>query len=256
MLTHATLKAYLVLAWRALFRICPWIQLETFQINENFLGVSGKPTVLLMNHLSFLDAVLAVPMAPLHRCADVRVLVANYVFSIPLLGRVMRAIGLSEVPFKAAPDDVSSMAVEKEAMEEQLQAFAEHIKQGGVGAWFPEGLRNRGDPLILQDFRAGAFVTAVQTDVDVWCLASVGTNVCWPVKSLVGGLPARIGVRMWHMGSSHELLAAESLPMDCGVRAKAIRLAELAKASMQAGIDDLAARGFSGQEAGKADKVS
>ena len=101
MLTHATLKAYLVLAWRALlgwsclvwavyggccvsyacntqsrlFRICPWIQLETFQINEfwpqhvggcartfvkllqqqhaslclarNFLGVSGKPTVLL-----------------------------------------------------------------------------------------------------------------------------------------------------------------------------------------------------------------
>ena len=77
-----------------------------------FLGDSGKPAVLLcgawwcrcvairMNHTSFLDAVpppqrlcaspgpkptvprLAVSMGPLRRCADVRVLVANYVMSL------------------------------------------------------------------------------------------------------------------------------------------------------------------------------
>jgi len=240
------LIAYLVLAWRALFRICPWIQLHTILLDENFLGESGRPTVLVMNHLSFLDSVLAVPMAPLHRCADVRVLVANYVFAIPLLGGVMRAIGLAEVPFKASAGDFSSLAVEKDAMEEKLKAFAEHVQGGGVGAWFPEGMRNRGDPLVLQEFRAGAFSVAVQTDVDVWCLAMLGTNVCWPVESLVGGIPARIGIRMWKLGSSHALLAAESLP-DCDTRTKAIRLAGLVKASIQEGLEDLAAKGFSDQ---------
>lgn len=200
----AWLIAYLVLAWRALFRICTWIQLQTFCSDEHFLGESGRPTVLVMNHLSFLDSVLAVPMAPLHRCADVRVLVANYVFAIPLLGGVMRAIGLAEVPFKASAGDFSSLAVEKDAIEEKLKAFAEHVQGGGVGAWFPEGMRNRGDPLVLQEFRAGAFSVAVQTDVDIWCLAMLGTNVCWPVESLVGGIPARIGIRMWKLGSQNE----------------------------------------------------
>lgn len=225
----AWLIAYLVLAWRA-----------------HFLGESGRPTVLVMNHLSFLDSVLAVPMAPLHRCADVRVLVANYVFAIPLLGGVMRAIGFAEVPFKASAGDFSSLAVEKDAIEEKLKAFAEHVQGGGVGAWFPEGMRNRGDPLVLQEFRAGAFSVAVQTDVDIWCLAMLGTNVCWPVESLVGGIPARIGIRMWKLGSSHALLSAESLP-DSDTRTKAIRLAALVKASMQEGLEDLAAKGFSGQ---------
>lgn len=60
-----------------------------------FLGDGKRPAVLLMNHTSFLDAVqppqrvssrrsilrLAVSMGPLRRCADVRVLVANYVMS-------------------------------------------------------------------------------------------------------------------------------------------------------------------------------
>eukprot|EP00439_Symbiodinium_sp_Y106_P083696 s684_g24.t1 len=142
--------------------------------------------------------------------------------------------------------DFSSLAVEKDAMEEKLKAFAEHVQGGGVGAWFPEGMRNRGDPLVLQEFRAGAFSVAVQTDVDVWCLAMLGTNVCWPVESLVGGIPARIGIRMWKLGSSHALLAAESLP-DCDTRTKAIRLAGLVKASIQEGLEDLAAKGFSDQ---------
>ncbi|CAE7789914.1 unnamed protein product, partial [Symbiodinium necroappetens] len=82
--------------------------------------------------------------------------------------------------------------------------------------------------------------------VDIWCLAMLGTNVCWPVESLVGGIPARIGIRMWKLGSSHALLSAESLP-DSDTRTKAIRLAALVKASMQEGLEDLAAKGFSGQ---------
>mmetsp|Transcript_56762 Transcript_56762/g.132713 ORF Transcript_56762/g.132713 Transcript_56762/m.132713 type:complete len:302 (-) Transcript_56762:173-1078(-) len=239
------LIVYLVLAWRMLFLACPWIRLETTFKDEHFLGRSGKPTVLLMNHLSFLDAVLAVSLAPTSRCADVRVLVASYVFTIPLLGRVMRAIGLPEVPFKAAPDDVSSMAVEKDLMEERLKAFADHVKSGGVGAWFPEGLRNRGDPFVLQEFRAGAFAIAVDTDVEIWCIANAGTSACWPVKSLVGGLPSDIRVKVWCLGSSHALLAADALPADCDNRTKAIRLAALAKASMQDALTELAGRDVS-----------
>eukprot|EP00913_Durusdinium_trenchii_P026254 g24633.t1 len=100
----------LVVLWRMVFTLCAWIRVEVFQQEvpgtwltrmrcwqslhcqpRLFLGAPGKPAVLVMNHTCFLDAVLATSLAPLNRSSDVRVLVANYVFKIPLLGTVMRA---------------------------------------------------------------------------------------------------------------------------------------------------------------------
>ncbi|CAK9087310.1 cGMP-dependent protein kinase 2 (cGK 2) (cGK2) (cGMP-dependent protein kinase II) (cGKII) [Durusdinium trenchii] len=112
-----------------------------------------------------------------------------------------------------------------------------------VGAWFPEGLMNRGDPEILQEFRAGAFAVPVKTDVEIWCIAAVGCNVCWPVKAAVGGLPARIGLKVFRLtDSSHKLI--EDLK-DCDERAKALHIAGLAKSAVQEGVNELVAKGFS-----------
>lgn len=229
----------LVLLWRLLFFLCPWIRVDFDDQDGSLLGAPGKPAVLVMNHTSFLDALLAVSLAPIHRCREVRVLVANYVFDIPLLGTVMRAIGLAEVPFKGAAGEYSNMAVDKGLMDERLKAFNDHVKCGGVGAWFPEGLRNRGDAAILQEFRAGAFSVPVNTDVEIWCFAAVGCNVCWPVKSMLGGLPAQIRVKAFRLTrSSHSLVA----DVEGDERAKALHMASVVKKAVQDGINELVAK--------------
>lgn len=229
----------MVLLWRLLFFLCAWIRLDVEYSDGSFLGMLGKPAVLVMNHTSFLDAMLAVSLAPLPRSLDVRVLVANYVFDIPLLSTVMREIGLAEVPFKGAAGEHSNMAVDKNLMDERLKSFNDHVTCGGVGAWFPEGLRNRGDPTVLQEFRAGAFSVPVRTDVEIWCCAAVGCNVSWPVKATVGGLPADIRVKVFRLAaSSHALLT----DVEGDERAKAIHLASLAKAAVQEGINELVAK--------------
>ncbi|CAE7203285.1 egl-4 [Symbiodinium sp. CCMP2592] len=151
-------------------------------------------------------------------------------------------------------------------MEEKLKAFAEHVQGGGAsasGVCSIPLVRSSVPVLFLLLCRQmwGAWLehlvascefwfTTSTFEVDVWCLAMLGTNalqtqpiasrclntakhatwsfeVCWPVESLVGGIPARIGIRagcsegqatlkpslrvseMWKLGSSHALLAAE-----------------------------------------------
>lgn len=235
----------IVASWRILFCVCPWIRVEVQFDSESFLGTPGKPALLLMNHTSFFDTIIAVHLAPFRRCGDVRVLVANHIFNIPILSTILKALALPEVPFKAkSGDDISNMAVDKEVMDERLSEFQKHVAQGGIGAWFPEGYRNRDDPHVLQAFRAGAFRIGVSLDCEVWCMAIVGATVCWPAKATVGGFPARIGVKCFKLAdSSHALLAKH--PTAITDREKSIALAELTKKSMQAAIDGLVCQGFS-----------
>ncbi|CAJ1457362.1 unnamed protein product [Effrenium voratum] len=178
------------------------------------------------------------------------------VFDIPLLSSVMRGIGLPEVPFKGSAGDFGNMAVEKELMDVRLQAFCDHVKSGGVGAWFPEGLRNRGNPEVLQEFRAGAFAVPAQADVEIWCCAAVGCNVSWPLKALMGGCPARIGLKVFRLtDSSHAWLASQNLN-SADERTKAVRLAGLAKDAMQEAIHELVAKGFSAKGAASSASVA
>eukprot|EP00438_Fugacium_kawagutii_P012959 Skav229729 [mRNA] locus=scaffold1287:41719:42624:+ [translate_table: standard] len=237
------LIAMLVLMWRLVLFFCAWIRIDIEYADGPFLGASGKPAVLLMNHTSFMDSVLAVSMAPLKRSSDVRVLVANGIFKIPLLGTVMREMGLPEVPFKVTAEgssggDPTDLTVDKNLMHERLRAFNDHIKSGGVGAWFPEGMVNLGDPTKLQEFRAGAFSILVDCDVEIWCCATVGCSACWPFKTLVGGLPAHIRAKAFRLtASSHALLS----DVEGDQRAKAIYLAGLTRKIIQDSVTDLLA---------------
>eukprot|EP00971_Amphidinium_carterae_P020675 407607-Amphidinium_carterae.1 len=53
-------------------------------------------------------------------------------------------MGLPEVPFKGSAEDTTDFRVDKSAMDERLSTFRQHVQQGGIGSWFPEGYRNRG----------------------------------------------------------------------------------------------------------------
>lgn len=244
------LISLVVLSWRLLFTLCVWIRIEVDGLADfrQRLGDSGRPVVLVANHLSFLDPLLIVSLASLSFAGNVRVLVANYVFNIPLLGTIMRRMGLPEVPFKASAKALN-LEVDCDLMDDRLRAFADHVQSGGVGSWFPEGLRNRGDPHQLQMFRAGSFVIPARLDVEIWCIALVGTNLTWPTSTLLGGRPSRVGAKCFRLAeSSRALLAGAPLPEPAAERERAVFLAERCKEAVQAELDALVARGFSGRE--------
>mmetsp|Transcript_25671 Transcript_25671/g.59732 ORF Transcript_25671/g.59732 Transcript_25671/m.59732 type:complete len:307 (-) Transcript_25671:89-1009(-) len=247
-LAHA-LIALLIVEWRCLFRLCVWIQIEVegFDTMNARFGAGGRPVVLVFNHLSFLDSLLMVPMASLTTCHTARTMVAGYILNIPVAGTVMRAAGCLTVPFKGGANDFHNLEVEKEQMDESICVLEGHLRRGGVGIWFPEGVMNRGDPHVLQKFRAGAFAIPARLDVQIWCGALVGTNLCWPVKTHVGGFPARIGLKVVRLTESSRALLDESgLPEGCTEREKAVYLAGRAQQAVQAELDVLVARGFSG----------
>lgn len=235
-----TLILILVLEWRCVFALCIWIHIEIDGL-QNFrqeLGKSGRPSVLLMNHLSFLDTLLAVSFASLAHAGDVRVLVSNHVFKLPLLGTIMKCMGLPEVPFTGS--DLNDLRVDSDGMEQSMAFLEEHVQRGGVAAWFPEANRNRGSPRQLQQFRAGAFKIPVKYDVEVWCVAMVGQETCWPVSSMLGGKPAHIRAKIVRLAeSSHEMLAAGGHSDTLDERAKALFLAGRVRSMAQQMVEEL-----------------
>eukprot|EP00403_Amphidinium_massartii_P012261 CAMPEP_0178432344 /NCGR_PEP_ID=MMETSP0689_2-20121128/32332_1 /TAXON_ID=160604 /ORGANISM="Amphidinium massartii, Strain CS-259" /LENGTH=326 /DNA_ID=CAMNT_0020054319 /DNA_START=9 /DNA_END=989 /DNA_ORIENTATION=- len=244
----------LVLAWRLVFTLCPWIELDIEGLREFQAGLLAQPrrsAVLLCNHTSFLESILAVSCAPIARAGDFRVLVANKIFNIPLLGRVMRTMGLAEVPFKGSADDVTDFRVDRAAMDERLSAFECHVREGGIGSWFPEGSLNRSDPTQLQLFRAGAFGVPAKVDVEIWCMVQLGCSASWRLQDLMGGRPARISVKFFRFCSSSAAFLSDaqaSIEAECGGspkdRAEAVYLANATRERMQQVLNELASTGF------------
>merc|ERR1719375_675545 len=144
-------------------------------------------------------------------------------------------MGHLEVPFKEQSCEHDSMDVERDAMEEKMRLLEAHLRAGKTAAWFAEGRMNLGDQRKVQTFRAGGFVLPVRVDSEVWCAASVGSSVCWPPLAKAGGLPARIGCKVFRLcESSHELLAVECPEGD--ERARMIHLAIYAHSEVQAAV--------------------
>lgn len=99
-----------------------------------------------------------------------------------------------------------------------------------------------GDNLHPATFRAGGFALAVEVDVEIWCVATVGNNVCWPRRAAAGGAPSRIGVKLFKLcESSHKFAASAG-----DERARAILLADSAHDRIKEAIDELVAAGYVG----------
>jgi len=237
-----------VLAWRAVLFLSFWIRLDVHGLDtfRGSFGSSGRPCVLLMNHTSFMDSILAVSLTPLAQAVCVRGLMSSHLFRAPVLGSLLRAMGQIEVPFEKDGAN-GGFQVNKELMDARMLVLEQHLQQGGNTSWYPEGTINK-NPRTLQKFRAGGFVLPLKVDTEIWCMAFVGNQESWPRGSILGGAPARIGVKVWRVcESSYEFQAAHNdlLETECtDDKGKAISWARLLEREFQKAVDELVAQGF------------
>lgn len=202
------------------------------------MGATGRPVIIVSNHNSFLDTILLVGFVSLKKVAKVKMFVSAHLLKIPALGTIVLGMGHLVVPFKAS-GSADSMELDKDLMALHQQELEDHVRAGGIGAWFPEGRMNPGEGREVLGFRAGGFVLAARVDAEVWCVASVGNNDCWPRTGAAGGYPARIGVRFVKLCDSTRSLLVDCGYGSCDEREQSIFLANSAHSKVQESVSDL-----------------
>jgi len=234
------------LAFRAVLTLCFWIHIDFKGFNDfrQKAGASGRPVVIVANHMSFLDVILAVTCMPLTKVGFVRMFVSNHLLHMPGLGTIVRGMGHLAVPFKTSTNDSNKFELDAEKMAERMKQLKEHVQTGNFAAWFPEGRMNRNDPKRLEVFRAGGFTIPVQLDVEVWGIAFVGNAVSWPSDALVGGKPARIGIKMIQICTSSKECIDESSAAEHDERQRCIYLANLCQDKLQEALDEFLGEGY------------
>jgi len=239
------------MAWNTLFCICCWIRIDVEGVDdllEDF-GTSGRPVCVVMNHTSFLDTLLAVSLCPFAYVGDVKMMVSNHLLKMPGLGQIVKAMGHLDVPFKVAADS-DKFEIDKEEMAKRQALLEEHVVDGGCVAWYPEGRQNRGDPHIVETFRAGGFDVAVKNDVEMWCFVCVGNTVCWPRTAAVGGRSASIGVKLFQFCESTKDYIEAGVPAaERGGKQACIYLANSSQQAVQKAVNELLAEGYSCHDA-------
>lgn len=233
------------LGWRLALTLSPWVWVKADGLREfrKNCGSSGRPVLVMANHLCFLDTILAVALVPLSRVGTVKMLMAQHLFEIPVLRTVCRGMGHYAIPFTG-----KGMEVDKEKLAKAQQKFEDYVRNGGNCAWFPEGLMNTGDCATVGQFRAGGMQMPVRIDAEVWAISFVGNNVSWHRKGL-GGKPAYIGVKIVRVcESTHQWLseaASKGELQGDDEKAKSIWMANRSHDIVQAGVDELVAKGYS-----------
>eukprot|EP00933_Yihiella_yeosuensis_P061994 TRINITY_DN64897_c0_g1_i1.p1 TRINITY_DN64897_c0_g1~~TRINITY_DN64897_c0_g1_i1.p1 ORF type:complete len:315 (+),score=35.88 TRINITY_DN64897_c0_g1_i1:55-999(+) len=239
------------LAFRATFAcLCCFIRRDLNGWNEYHRAMKSRrsregdrPIVVVANHTSFLDVMLALELTPLSEVGRSKMFVSGHLLKMPFLGSIVEAMDHLAVPFiKGA----QGFELDKELMAERMEILREHVADGGVAAWFPEGKLNDVDPHEVQQFRAGGFSIPSDVDCEIWCIAFVGNSLCWPRTAMVGGSPAKLGIEFFRLcESSSELLAKAGHKVEED-RSRSLHLANLAQNAIQEAVTDLVHRGYSG----------
>ena len=141
-----------------------WLRAAGARVAVDGLGhvKSAGPCVVVSNHQSSLDPIVLLRMLPL----SLRVLAMRELFRIPLLGRAMRTMGMIEVD-RDSPDFTRID-----------RAAARDLAAGHSLLAYPEG-RISPDGTIGQ-FKDGAFIIAIASQVPVVPAAIHGTRWIWP----------------------------------------------------------------------------
>lgn len=255
---HASTKVMLAWAWWTFTKlICCFFRLSTegvSEMNASLAANSGKPRLIIMNHSSFMDALVVMTILSGRVARDLKSLASAHLFKMPILGGLSEGAGHFAVPFKsqatekteavegdAPTGSVADFSVDKDKVAKVMDAFEDWVKTGHVGAWFPEGRLNP-NPQQMQTFRAGGFKIAVNVDCEVWCAVYAGFEVFWNRKAPIGGAPANCRGECFKLcSSSHELLKELAKGEEVDDKQKCLLLANHAQARFQAKRDEFTA---------------
>jgi 1-acyl-sn-glycerol-3-phosphate acyltransferase len=158
---------------RSLFRLfCrSWLRV-TISGTENLNLQTGA--LLLLNHQSFLDPLVAATLLPRPVCFLAR----DNLFRIPLLGALLRKNFVIPISREAARSS-------------SIRAALERLDQGFLVGIFPEGTRSDSDELLR--FRPGFLALARRTNQPIHPVGIAGTRHALPRKATFIR-PARIHI--------------------------------------------------------------
>uniref|UniRef100_A0A6U6NQE5 Phospholipid/glycerol acyltransferase domain-containing protein n=1 Tax=Zooxanthella nutricula TaxID=1333877 RepID=A0A6U6NQE5_9DINO len=231
-----------VLFWRLLLWLSCWVRIRIDGTREfrRASGATGRPCVVVSNHLSFLDTPLLISLLPMTKVARVKLMVTSKMATMPFLRTIVRMTEHIIVPF--ARPDPECLEVDRDLMAVRLKELEDHMRRGGFAVWFPEGRLNSGDPTHVGTFRAGGFRLPARVDAEIWCIALVGTGDCWPHDSAVGGRPATVRGTIFRLcESSFECASTGRGGPGLGDESSAAKfLAESARQRIQRAVDDIA----------------
>jgi len=170
---------------------------------------SAGPCVVVSNHQPSLDPIVQLRALPV----SVRVLAMRELFRIPLLGPAMRTIGMIEVD-RESPDfrEIDTDAARDLAAGHWLLAYPE-------GRISPDGT--------IGEFKDGAFVIAVASQVPIVPIAIYGSRLIWP--------PGHRAIRGGHV----RVAAGRPLPTSGLTQHDVARLREQARDAICAAHRDL-----------------
>ncbi|HTY79067.1 MAG TPA: AMP-binding protein [Candidatus Bathyarchaeia archaeon] len=130
--------------------------------------LAAHPAVIVVNHASYLDAVLLIATLP----GEYRFVAKRELLHWPLVGRVIRKVGHLTVERSPGRQSVAD-----------AERVADALRSGSSVVVFPEGTFVR-VPGILP-FRLGAFKAAVETRCPVVPVAMLGTRQVLPADTLL-----------------------------------------------------------------------
>jgi len=227
--------------WNLTLRLMPWVRVGvTWEDDPAEIVTSDRPVIILMNHASISDVILFVSQVPTSLCIRTKTLISGFLLNMPVVGTLARSIGHLPVPFvrhDAFDVDQEKMQWTKDMMKDMLEG---RVPFATVLAFFPEGemsksFHSRKGVTELLPFRKGGFALALEQDVEIWTLVSVGQEAFWPQTSLLGGLPSRIGMRF------SRLCKSSLEAVHCEGDAAKVELADICRATMQKTATELAA---------------
>ena len=197
---------------------------------------SGNAPLLLMNHTSFLDLfIMCASVTPsLVMALHLRCIIAAKLTRLPLLGWALGVwSGNFPAHFKAeegglSGGDGATFSVDRDKQAEVAERMRAHVASGGMLGICPEATVNA-TPRTLLPFRHGAFRVAIEQQMPIFALVTVGCDQCWPKREALGGWPATVYV------AEPVHLLTPTTDMDCAA------VADECRRAMQEMIDSLRA---------------
>jgi len=160
---------------------------------------TDKPRMLIINHVSFLDAIYVTSVLPNSVMFSVRTLASIGIMRLPAIGTICYAAGHIVVYFKGATTGISKsddFVVDPTKVQKMGEYVQTHIHNRGYFILCPEGKLNAVDERKLQNFRYGGFKTIEEHDMKVYGMAWTGFGTVWPVGS-IGGTPSKAQCKLF-----------------------------------------------------------
>lgn len=238
------------IGWSVALLLCRFWMKVTIEGRDDFARgtATEKPRLLISNHTSFLDSIVLLVQLPFSIAPAAKIMVAARLLKMWGLGTILTGMGHVAIPYKderPSADVASSegesitFATDVEKIATAMARFENWVSSGKVGVWFPEGVLNHKDPRIIQQFRAGGFVSGVKVDCELWSFIHCGCSVGWPSSDSFGGYPCHIrGKFVLTCDSTHKCLADAGIPLDDEKAASIFLAGEMCKRA-QSVLDEL-----------------